>query len=1050
MEIKIWIYIFFNLILIKGSCSLYFPKKSYRVLINGNSMAGSTITQIRAFNHVDKSCETSTISYSIAPADNLAPSKAITVDTDSGEIRQTVRINNYQLKDNTQFQMKAVCNDASLMVEPALATLNLSVSFDLEQLQNAPAESLEDAVNKLCWPETEYSFKLEENSKERLLYTLKQKDINPIQLLFSINPSTDTAMNSYLSKNFRISDNGLQLILKQELDREEKDNINFNVTCDLKIDGQSVGSSQQPFFVVVSDVDDNPPFFQRTNLQIQEINITNGELTKKLPPFLDLDIVGVDKDTYNISFTKGADQVVKVERFLSFTRCVESKKCDKPKVSTFFLELQVKKGESLSSLSPFSSFDVHITDTKYKRRDSKYSNTAILRFILDEVGEVAPAANTPPFQTQLSRNAAKYTQVLVLSSASNRIMSEAVEYSLLGSDHMLGITRTGIIYVKNTTKLVGFVGSTVDLNVSRSGEDATVVTIKIDGVKSGYSTCDNGCSESQNKETCKSRCGYGAPASKCHWREGEDNLSRKYATCRPNTKTCPDGVCDDLEELNQLICPQDCVKKRPMGEGFLKTDSRRGIGLAKSPCWCDGEDGNVQCSCGLERPSHINPNLTSDFQTEVKHKPANKPASSTSKQATVMRNVEPKDKGSSESCDASCRTAVAAAVSCALAILLLLVTVWLILKKRRKQSRILKHVGSSLSMTAMPSNYVADMDRRLSFSSPQRSSSPKSRDIEIDVNWEFPRDNLILEDNLGEGEFGQVVRGRAYGLDVEDVYTTVAVKMLKPDASESEYRDLMSELNLLKEVDHPNVIRLLGACTKKDPFYVIVEYCEFGSLKNYLRKCKYRGRRSWEDKQNQHDGSYENETGVVLTIRDLLSFAWQTTRGMEYLSQMKLVHRDLAARNILMTTGKQLKISDFGLSRDVYEADTYLKMSKGRLPVKWMAPESLYAQIYTAKSDIWSFGVVLWEIVTLGANPYPGIPPERLFNLLKTGYRMDRPDDCPDELYAIMQKCWKAKPEDRPSFAALSYILDRMLQFRVGYLELQGDCEYLQDKTTVL
>ncbi|KAK6187913.1 hypothetical protein SNE40_005834 [Patella caerulea] len=775
----------------------------------------------------------------------------------------------------------------------------------------------------------------------------------------------------------------------------------------------------------------------------------------KLPLFLDLDIVGVGKDTYNISFTKGAGQVVKVRRFMSLARCVQIKKCDKPKVSTLILELQVKEGESLSSLSPLSSFDVHITDTKFKSRDSKYSNTAILRFILDEIGDVAPAVNKPLFQTRISRSAAMYTQVLVLSSASSGIKSEAMEYSLFGSDHMLGITRTGIIYVKNTTKLAGFGGSSVDLNISRSGADATVVTIKVEGVKSGYSTCDNGCSESQMKETCESRCGYGAPTSKCHWREGDDNLSRKYATCRPNTKTCPDGVCDDLEQLNQLICPQDCVKKRPMGEGFLKTDSRRGIGLAKSPCWCDGEDGNVQCSCGLERPPHINShNLTSgvqtsDVETDVKHLPGNQPASSTSKQGTVMRNVDPKDKDNRESCDASCRTAVAAAVSCALAILLLLVSVWLILKKRRKQSRILKHVGSSLSMTAMPSNYVADMDRRLSYTSPQRSSSPKSHDVEVDVNWEFPRDNLILEDNLGEGEFGQVVRGRAYGLDVEDAYTTVAVKMLKPDASESEYRDLMSELNLLKEVDHPNVIRLLGACTKRDPFYVIVEYCEFGSLKNYLRKCKYRGRRSWEDKQNQHDGSYENETGVVLTIRDLLSFAWQTTRGMEYLSQMKLVHRDLAARNILMTTGKQLKISDFGLSRDVYEADTYLKMSKGRLPVKWMAPESLYAQIYTAKSDIWSFGVVLWEIVTLGANPYPGIPPERLFNLLKTGYRMDRPDDCPDELYAIMQKCWKAKPEDRPSFAALSYILDRMLQFRVGYLELQGDCEYLQDKTSV-
>ncbi|CAL1539138.1 unnamed protein product [Lymnaea stagnalis] len=134
-----------------------------------------------------------------------------------------------------------------------------------------------------------------------------------------------------------------------------------------------------------------------------------------------------------------------------------------------------------------------------------------------------------------------------------------------------------------------------------------------------------------------------------------------------------------------------------------------------------------------------------------------------------------------------------------------------------------------------------------------------------------------------------------------------------------------------------------------------------------------------------------------------------------------------------------MKISDFGLSRDVYEADTYLKMSKGRMPVKWMAPESLYAQIYTMKSDIWSYGIVLWEIVTLGASPYPGIPPERLFPLLSTGYRMDRPEDCPEELYALMQKCWKTEPENRPHFSMLRDILDHLLQQNTEYLELSND-----------
>eukprot|EP00061_Rhincodon_typus_P012027 g37478.t1 len=111
----------------------------------------------------------------------------------------------------------------------------------------------------------------------------------------------------------------------------------------------------------------------------------------------------------------------------------------------------------------------------------------------------------------------------------------------------------------------------------------------------------------------------------------------------------------------------------------------------------------------------------------------------------------------------------------------------------------------------------------------------------------------------------------------------------------------------------------------------------------------------------------------------------------------QLVHRDLAARNVLVAEGRKMKISDFGLSRDVYEEDSYVKRSKGRIPVKWMAIESLFDHIYTSQSDVWSFGILLWEIVTLGGNPYPGIAPERLFNLLKTGYRMERPENCSEE-----------------------------------------------------
>jgi len=154
-------------------------------------------------------------------------------------------------------------------------------------------------------------------------------------------------------------------------------------------------------------------------------------------------------------------------------------------------------------------------------------------------------------------------------------------------------------------------------------------------------------------------------------------------------------------------------------------------------------------------------------------------------------------------------------------------------------------------------------------------------------------------------------------------------------------------------------------------------------------------------------------------LRDMLSMGYQVAKGMQYLSSRKCVHRDLAARNVLVSEDMTLKIADFGLARDVNTRDYYRKTTDGKLPVKWMAPESLFERVYTAQSDVWSFGILLWEIVTLGDSPYRGLPFEELCEWLRSGRRMERPPRCPEAVFEVMAACWRFSPADRPDWQRL-------------------------------
>uniref|UniRef100_A0A665W7I5 Fibroblast growth factor receptor n=1 Tax=Echeneis naucrates TaxID=173247 RepID=A0A665W7I5_ECHNA len=337
------------------------------------------------------------------------------------------------------------------------------------------------------------------------------------------------------------------------------------------------------------------------------------------------------------------------------------------------------------------------------------------------------------------------------------------------------------------------------------------------------------------------------------------------------------------------------------------------------------------------------------------------------------------------------------------------------------------------SSSSINSGVMLVRPSRLSSSGSPMLSGVSEYELPQDPRWELSRGRLVLGKPLGEGCFGQVVMGEALGLDKEkpNRVTKVAVKMLKSDATEKDLSDLISEMEMMKIIGkHKNIINLLGACTQDGPLYVIVEYASKGNLREYLRARRPPG---MEYCYNPDQVPVEN-----MSIKDLVSCAYQVARGMEYLASKKCIHRDLAARNVLVTEDNVMKIADFGLARDIHHIDYYKKTTNGRLPVKWMAPEALFDRIYTHQSDVWSFGVLLWEIFTLGGSPYPGVPVEELFKLLKEGHRMDKPSTCTHELYMMMRDCWHAVPSQRPTFKQLVEDLDRCLAMTSNqeYLEL--------------
>ncbi|KAM8821411.1 ephrin type-A receptor 3 isoform 2-T2 [Eudromia elegans] len=269
---------------------------------------------------------------------------------------------------------------------------------------------------------------------------------------------------------------------------------------------------------------------------------------------------------------------------------------------------------------------------------------------------------------------------------------------------------------------------------------------------------------------------------------------------------------------------------------------------------------------------------------------------------------------------------------------------------------------------------------------------------------ELDASNIAIDKVVGAGEFGEVCSGRLKLPSKREI--SVAIKTLKVGYTEKQRRDFLGEASIMGQFDHPNIIRLEGVVTKSKPVMIVTEYMENGSLDSFLRK---------------HDAQF--------TVIQLVGMLRGIASGMKYLSDMGYVHRDLAARNILINSNLVCKVSDFGLSR-VLEDDPEAAYTTrgGKIPIRWTSPEAIAYRKFTSASDAWSYGIVLWEVMSYGERPYWEMSNQDVIKAVDEGYRLPPPMDCPAALYQLMLDCWQKDRNNRPKFEQIVSILDKLIR----------------------
>ncbi|KAM6910686.1 high affinity nerve growth factor receptor [Xenentodon cancila] len=290
------------------------------------------------------------------------------------------------------------------------------------------------------------------------------------------------------------------------------------------------------------------------------------------------------------------------------------------------------------------------------------------------------------------------------------------------------------------------------------------------------------------------------------------------------------------------------------------------------------------------------------------------------------------------------------------------------------------------------------------------------------------RQDIVLKWELGEGAFGKVYLAECANLSPDSDKMLVAIKTLK-DANESTRQDFQREAELLTVLQHQHIVRFYGVCTDGEPLAMVFEYMRHGDLNRFLRAHGPDARILEESKMPPLG---------QLTLPQMLHIAAQIASGMVYLASLHFVHRDLATRNCLVGEGLVVKIGDFGMSRDIYSTDYYRVGGRTMLPIRWMPPESIMYRKFTTESDIWSFGVVLWEIFTYGKQPWYQLSNSEAIECITQGRELERPRTCPKEVYLLMQGCWQREPQQRMVIKDIHSRLLALVKNPPVYLDILG------------